>query len=49
MDNRERQTNFLVKLDQLLTKQDLAGTTDTTNFRNRLALLTAINYQELYN
>jgi hypothetical protein len=50
-DNKERQTKFLTKLDQLLTKQGITGVTETdaNSFRNRLSLLTPLNYQELYN
>jgi hypothetical protein len=48
-NNKERQTNFLTELDQKLTKRGIEGTTNAGNFRVRLATLTPIDYQYLYN
>ena len=48
-DDKERQTNFITELDQKLAKRGIEGTTNAGNFRTRLATLTPIDYQHLYN
>jgi ERF superfamily protein len=48
-DNKERQTSFLEELDKIMTKAGISGKTDSRNFRERLSLLTPLDYQHLYN
>jgi hypothetical protein len=48
-DQKERQTNFLSELDQLLDKRRIEGTTNSGNFKTRLSSLTPADYQYLYN
>lgn len=48
-DNKERQSSFLTELDKILEKAGVKGRTENSNFRSRLASLTPIDYQTLYN
>jgi len=48
-DQKERQTKFLEKLDELLAKRGIEGTTNAGNFKVRLSSLTPSDYQYLYN
>jgi len=48
-DQKERQTKFLEKLDELLTKRGMEGNTNSGNFRVRLSALSPVDYQYLHN
>ena len=43
------QTKFFNEVDQQLVKRGIEGTTQVGNFRARLATLTPLDYQHLYN
>jgi len=47
--DKEIQTKFFAEVDQQLVKRGIEGTTQAGNFRARLASLTPLDYQHLYN
>lgn len=47
--DRQIQTNFLAEVDKIMVKYGMVGTTNTGNFRIRLAILTPADYQSLMN
>ena len=47
--DKEIQTKFFTEVDQQLVRRGIEGTTQTGNFRARLASLIPLDYQHLYN